>query len=178
MLNNNAYAFIWGLLSKNSIGVSVTKPDGTAAKISVWYDSFANKNNAHAFDKIQVGYGKSAGVPTEWGLYFGNGDTEPSVTDYSLAGDLLSIYGTGGTVTLSQTQTGDLLEFRATLPVQNVGSDTATIKEIGFFANLDVVGWSLQPILIDRTVLDTPITLAPQEIKDIIYIMRFSYSGT
>lgn len=100
---------------------------------------------------------------------FGTGSTPPSVDDYWLSGDLItgiSIVAQG--ITRANTEGG--VGFTNKLTVENTGSDTIVINEMAIIARCYYNASSYDgPAMVDRTVLDTPLTLAPGEQGTIDY---------
>lgn len=74
---------------------------------------------------------------------------------------------------------------RVTYTLTNGGSESITITEIGWFIrNISMATWSTTSIsngntnntgtyMLDRTLLDTPVTIAPGEVGQVVYELRF-----
>lgn len=88
------------------------------------------------------------------GVIFGTGDTPPTIDDTRLSGDIVS----GFTSSYSQ-ETGvddEGAYVRTMYTITNTGSEAKTIKEVGLLATVASSTYAL----IERTVLDEPVTLA------------------
>ena len=119
--------------------------------------------------------------PLAYGISIGTGDTPPTEEDYNLEATITS----GVTMTLTETASGidapgmPYIQFKIT--VTNTGSDPITVKEIGYKRQASVklsLGYSSSGgtgntvLLLDRTVLDTPVTIAAGDAGIITYKLR------
>lgn len=102
------------------------------------------------------------------GMAFGTGTVPPSLEDYWLSGDLITTVAI--LLCTVTTDVGDgSARYTNAITVQNTSAtDTIVINEMGIVANLyhstSTSGVSDQissNCLVDRTVFDTPLTLAP-----------------
>ena len=109
------------------------------------------------------------------GVAFGTGATPATVSDYFLEGIL------GGTqidvsvpsaVSFSRVDTYD--EYSVTFGITNKTAEAITISEVGLFATVNP-NTSVSNVLVDRTVLDTPVTIPAGQSKQITYTIRFNY---
>lgn len=103
------------------------------------------------------------------GMAFGTGNVPPSLDDYWLSGDLIT------TVKIllcevASTEVDGVARNTNAITVQNTSAtDTVVINEMGFVSRLYIKANSTAYCLVDRTVLDTPLTLAPGEQGVITY---------
>lgn len=160
MLTKNAYAFIFGRINQTE-SVQMKNIDGTDKTIKIGTSTF------DAFQRMFSSY--SVDSPVSSGLYFGDGDTPPSVNDYKFSGNIVRGLEYNS-VNISMNQTGEYVELQATLAVRNTSAVTRTVKEIGFFGYI-----SINMFLMDRIVLSTPLTWAVGETKSITYNLRHTY---
>lgn len=100
-------------------------------------------------------------APFARGIAFGSGTTPPQKTDYKLENYIT----TGLTYSGNNTnQTDGVTKWVQT--VQNTSTAQITITEVGLFSMLiNSRGDGLDPHLLTRTVLDTPVVLQPNEVK-------------
>lgn len=109
---------------------------------------------------------------TEYGgVIIGTGDTPPTIDDYCLSGDLITnfTYSSSATKTIDNNQAS----IRVLYTITNSGSDAFTIREIALKCG-NTTGTSGQ-CLVERTVLDTPVTIEPGGVGQITYTITFTY---
>lgn len=106
------------------------------------------------------------------GVYFGTGKTPAKITDYTLE----NVITTGLTITsggVVEASPGDgVYEFLSTFSVKNTSAENITISEVGYFASFKT--GDIKPVLFERTVLASPITIKPGEVKIITYKLTFN----
>ena len=95
-------------------------------------------------------------------VMFGTGITPPSYDDYRLSGTPIS----GLTVTASVTKEDFGTEMTAVYTINNTSGADVTIGEIG-------LKWTLY--MLDRTVLETPLTIPAGSIGQLTYTIRMNY---
>lgn len=108
------------------------------------------------------------------GVILGTGNTPPTIDDCKLSGDLITGY------IYSVTVAHDIDEYGATstalYTITNTSSKTITIGEIGLMAVLSSGGANAQSqALVERTVLDVPLTIEPGGVGQLTYTIRFNY---
>ena len=106
-------------------------------------------------------------------IVFGDGDATPTINDYNLSGNLI----TGIVSSTSTVRKSNGVEKRFT--VTNNNSNEIIIKEICYFSQ---AGWRSDLgsssgiiLLLDRTVLDTPVTIPAGGIGQVVYTITFNY---
>lgn len=109
---------------------------------------------------LDTAYVKSTSSP--YGVVFGNGTTPETVNDCNMAGELFSTYTHSQTLTCEYDETGVTTTIRYTLT--NTSETDFTISEVGIFgyAYVKKNGSSYYfryNILLERTVLETPVTI-------------------
>ena len=112
--------------------------------------------------KIYTSYNTSGG-----GVIFGDGDTPPTAEDYKLAGNIITGFTTS--VNLASSINNGVAQIVATYNIS--ASSEVTIKEIAAFANAGSTG----KYMVDRTVLDTPVTIPAGGIGQVVYTITFNY---
>lgn len=115
----------------------------------------------------------------EPGIHFGSGTTAPTEDDYYLESKITAgLQFQLGVVNGMDSAGNPYLRYDIMVTNTNqVGGASITIGEVGYTQNVIVVnaaGTSLDrvTVLLDRTVLNTPVTLAPQEYALIRYTLK------
>ena len=115
---------------------------------------------------------KHAVNPNDSGVSFGIGTTPAAVSDYcleSILGDTQISVTVPSAVSFSRGNTYE--EYSVTFGVTNKTADAITISEVGLIA----APQTAYPVLVDRTVLDAPVTIPAGQSKQITYTIRFNY---
>lgn len=112
------------------------------------------------------------------GVVFGTGTTPPTYDDYKLSGDLI----TG--LTISKTESTDRSDTDASRTViytiTNGGASDVTIGEVGLLAvgsqspKETSYGYRY-PMMVERTVLNSPVTIPAGGIGQVTYTIRMNY---
>lgn len=99
------------------------------------------------------------------GVAFGNGTAQPTKNDYTLSG---SIFNTVSVATKTSTSTvdGNTVTVTKTYYLNNTGATDFTISEVATFASGAAVGCAA---MIDRTLLDSPVTISSGGVGKIVY---------
>lgn len=120
-------------------------------------------------------YGDGSTYPADWsqtsgaggsrvGLLIGSDNTTPTLDDYKLGNQIT----TGFTCQLSVQNSNDEIakakKFILVLSITNTSSSDLTINELGY-----VRGCAYKVYLMDRTVFDTPVVIAPGATKTFEY---------
>lgn len=106
------------------------------------------------------------------GVMFGDGTAEVSKDDYKLSGNIIK------TITASakdQSTHNDGQVIKSTLyTITNTGDNPITISEIGYFG---YVGYDNTYVctLVERTLLETPLTIQAGGIGQVEYTIRMNY---
>ena len=165
MLTNNFYS----VLAQNMIGYvkldSIKTVSGSLARIpnaGGAYTPFFVSGYDYKVDLSQVNqaYGSSKG-----GVVFGDGDTPATAEDYKLAGNIIK--GFTAIANLSSSINDGLAQIIATYTIN--ASSEVTIKEIAAFADSRNGSY-----IVDRTVLDTPVTIPAGGIGQVEYTITFN----
>ncbi len=101
----------------------------------------------------------------------GSGDTEPAVTDYALADDkslVLSFVSGSCSRCLNDGTTIGMINAI----YKNNTSSPVTIKEVALARNLTAYFGRNECYLYSRTLLDTPVTIAPGESYSFTYMIE------
>ena len=107
------------------------------------------------------------------GIVFGDSDEPESEDDYYLKGSIIN----GLTASAAVEKVAGSVKKNFTLT--NNTSSPVTIKEVGFYAQFyftDMAGGgNAVYIMVDRTVLDTPLTIPAGGIGQVEYTITFNY---
>lgn len=128
-------------------------------------------------------YNQSTGIVTSntgIGFAFGTGTTPPTEDDNNLESMITS--GLSLSVAIRKEAITDGSRVTFTLTVQNTSANAITINEVGYVQSLDTkssatgTSASTSPCLLDRTVLDTPVTIEAGQSARIDYTISASFS--
>ena len=123
---------------------------------------------------LPTSYANSAWGPNP-GVYFGSGSTPAKKTDANLE----SLIDSGLEVTSPQnvveySDGNGRYEFVSDFVVRNTSESEINIFEIGLFLSVRVKSSQYYPMLVERTVLSEPVTIAPGEAKLVTYKLTFN----
>lgn len=110
---------------------------------------------------------------TAGGIVLGTGTTLPTLDDYILAGSRVTTISGSLSVTREYDSSG--ITVKCTCTITNTGSDSITIGEIGYCGSCYIASGATRVYLIDRTVLDSPITIPASGIGQVTYTIRMEY---
>lgn len=120
-------------------------------------------------------YRMKQGLSGSGGVIIGTGTTPPTLDDYYLSGDLITGYTYSAAV--SNTYDGDRVTITALYTITNTSAADFTVGEIGLIANLyqynDASGD--KKALLERTVLDSPVTIPAGGVGQITYTITIEY---
>ena len=167
MLTKNFFSFLRATLQ--GINATYTLTNGTTQNTQ-----FANVKLPLA---VMTTWGK---VVTSSGVSFGTGTTQATVEDYcleSILGDTQISASPPSQVSFSRGDSFD--EYSVSFGVTNTTDEAITISEVGLTAAPYYTGSNDTSFyaLVDRTVLDTPVTIPAHETKHIAYTIRFNYGA-
>lgn len=112
------------------------------------------------------------------GVFFGTGTTPPTINDVALSGNVVS--GFSYMTDLSTQDTDDGFVIQADYTITNTSDKTITIGEIGIIAQIAAgstnSSWSVEAYkaLLERTVLEIPVTIEPGGVGQITYTVRMN----
>lgn len=154
----------------------IVLPDGKEVADFYWYtiDSYA-ASYLLAFsqlDRLLKRY------KYDFGVLFGTGTTPPSGGDYALSGDIVDTITVSNVRSHTVDDSGDTLTMVYT--ITNTGDTDITIGEVGLIAPFQYACTAsnnrktVYP-LIERTVLDKPITIPSGGVGQVTYTIRMNY---
>lgn len=122
---------------------------------------------------------------TSYGIALGSGDTAPTENDYTLANQITGFTMATPTITTFFDTTNFKYVARLDMSVSNNTGSPITIKEVGYFvrfntngtrgANATASNAARHSFMIDRSVLETPLTIANGAAAVVRY--DFAYEG-
>lgn len=145
--------------------------DGYVTNINGSSKSVKANNSANWIMSLSSYVTELATSKTGYGYQFGTGDTPAIFTDNGLRGDFISGLAATFSKSVEDTDGGKMLKILAT--ITNNNSTEVTIKEVCIvtYANNGNIG----NFAIERTVLDTPVTIAAGGFGQVEYTIKFNY---
>lgn len=109
------------------------------------------------------------------GVLLGTGTTPATVDDCTMSGTPVSTYTYSTSLSITPDANG--VTTTALYTITNTGSAAFTIGEIGLAADLTGNSGSAlnYKALLERTVLDSPLTIEPGGVGQLTYTIRFNY---
>lgn len=115
-----------------------------------------------------------AGYANAGGVVFGNGSGPVSFDDYKLSGDVHTNFSASNvTPTITTDENG--VTLTALYTITNTGDAEMVISEIGLLACRAQVSSAAWSVLVEHTVLDTPVTIAAGGVGQVTYTIRMNY---
>lgn len=111
--------------------------------------------------------GTSATAYNTYCVIFGDGDTPPTLNDYRLSGTIIRLSG-NGTVTVNSDENG--IVYKSVFSLTNQNSESVTIREVLLMGATQQFAAAL-----DRTVLDTPLTIPAGGYGQLEYTIRMNF---
>lgn len=108
------------------------------------------------------------------GVVLGTGNTPATLDDYKLAGTMITTFTYTGSSKSKQTDKG--YECTGTYTITNTGTEAFTISEVGLQTTLHTSSnGGAGQMLIERTVLENPLTIEASGIGVLTYTIRMNY---
>ena len=164
MLTNNFYLLQAGVTLNATVNGKVVNPDGNTVNSGI----ISGGN----YPQPLISGVLFLTAYNNCGVVVGSGKTPASKTDYKLENLISSGLTSAGTTSTSQI-TVDGIETVKAIILRNTSSADITISEIGMLGCCYSSG-TFQAVLVDRTVLDNPITIPAGESKAISYTIRIN----
>lgn len=122
---------------------------------------------SHLMQQPRTAFGNS-------GVFFGNGNELATLEDYKLSGDYISTFQS--MVATSYENEADSSSITCNYTLANTGDTDIVISEVGIITYAwkgatSNNGW----MLIERTVLEEPVTIEPGGVGQVTYTIRFNY---
>lgn len=126
----------------------------------------------------------SSYVPNE-GVIFGTGTTPPAADDYTLSGEIICGLTTSNTMVSYTSKSDDEAQVLTSLfTITNTTGEDFTIGEVGLLVNTYCYdsthpsNFGYRGFLVERTVLDTPVTIPAGGVGQVTYTIRMDYTTT
>lgn len=176
MITKNLKKIAAGILCASSSGYSfipIVDISGETVYASMPYASNSSGRFFPGVGSIQA----ITGSVNAAGVRVGAGATQPTEDDYNLESQITTIAGTTLTNITFNCDNNDNPVVNIPVKVQNNGDGPITVREIGYAVSIRCgtsVGssGSAHIILLDRTLLDTPVTIQAGETKVITYTLK------
>lgn len=168
MFTKNWYKLLSFVLGVTSSNITLTNSSGAEKTPPISYPFIENSAGRDWNCKLQNlktsmnGYG---------GVAFGDGDTPPTLDDITLSGNMVTTLTVTPVYSITSDASG--AENAVEYTIINTGADAVTIKEVGLFYGSNNA--SSPPILIERSVLDTPVTIPSGEVGRVTLKLKNNY---
>ena len=176
MITNNLKKIAAGILLPNTTP-NFFIPLINDAGVQVYYSMpYASNTNGRYYPA--VGHINSAvRAETIPGIMVGTGSAQPTGNDYRLQSPILDNGSESNLITFSLDANNNP-EATILVPFTNTSSDSVTIREIGYVENVRCsassggTSSSYHRILLDRTLLDAPLTVPAGGTATITYVLK------
>lgn len=181
MLTNNFFS-IFSQVGTGSYAIPVKKPDGTTVTPTIYTGNFPSTGTSYshtlpyirgAMAFIPIGVGKADDNYAISAINFnrqdiilfriGSGTTEATENDYNLESDLYASVHNETPLLNVVKEDNKVTGLQYKQPFTNITEQNIVVSEIGIFASVATYQGTGNTVIamIDRTVLDTPITVEP-----------------
>lgn len=172
MLTKNFYSAVAAMFTKNTVTNGIVSYDGTTRN-AAYYQTLTGLFALDYMHKLRT-TALAHGIG-EQGVRIGSGATPATADDYTLENLILSGISIVNPSGVSVSAEKDGVSATATYAVANTGNTAIEINEIGLYGEVFTNNSSTHLALLDRTVLESPITINPGESKTLTYTIRFNY---
>lgn len=176
MFTKNWYRSFGIYLYNSSAGGNVVGYDGSEWTLSApTSDLFqiGSTNVSSPYCPTMYCMRTDVGPYTNGGVIIGDGDAAPTTNDYKLSGNIISTFAHSAAVTAEHVDDGVIVTGLYT--ITNTGTETITVKEIGLIATPTNNSGVRYRLLLERTVLDEPVTIPAGGIGQVTYTIRMNY---
>ena len=177
MILDNYFKLI-GILTFHAFDDNTPENGFTASSGTKYALGYATKfPHGSTGDAIFSSSALQSSYTTNSGIIFGTGNTPPTFNDYRLSGDI--IQGLTAQVVIESNTTSNGCYRKFIITVQNTTSEAKTIREIGYIRRAPVKksngGTTIIYPLVERTVLDNPVTIPANGFGQVEYTITFNY---
>jgi hypothetical protein len=179
MFTKNWYKCIAGnmLYNYDSTYINFKNINGADKKLRASnYDVFRLGYNTTSGYTIPSLYSLAKSLTSNSGVVLGSGTTPPTMDDYTLSGEVFTNFTFTADVKKEIDEDG--VTFTANYTITNTGDSDFTIGEIGLLSTLSEStgsGYAENKGLLERTVLDAPVTIPSGGIGQLTYTVRVNY---
>lgn len=158
-------AFLYGSGKYSSVTLKTFGGSSKTFSTNVFFDAL---NDALFYEMDSLGSTQGNG------LVFGDGTTSPTLDDYQLSGTTHSSIGLSTSVGVTYDCAGNVKKT-AVCTITNNGTEEITISEMGYVGYIKQGTTSAyNHYLLDRTLLDSPITIPAGGVGQITYTIEFN----
>lgn len=158
---------------------AVTNYEGTSQFFS--YNTYRSVEVRSLMKNIASGIGTNLGSEAAVGVVFGTGNTAPTAEDYRLSGDFISGLSASNVTLVEQKTIADSgYSICYVYTISNTTQNDITIGEVGLTASLsrkttESATTHYDAVLIERTALESPITIPAGGIGQVTYAITLQY---
>lgn len=127
----------------------------------------------------------SSAASNHFGVVFGDGSVEPTLDDYKLSGTILLASDASATGTCVSTMNSDTGEasLTGTYTITNKRDTDIVIREVGIMLNVKGASTatgsaSNSYFMVERTLLDEPVTISPGGFGQVVYTVKMNFPTT
>lgn len=173
MFTKNWYKVIGSTFSLSPINVINLSGATITTSTSYISNALSPTSNSNDYFRPSV-YALRKSLSDYGGVIIGTGTAPASLDDYCLSGDLITAYNYS--VSVEKNIADDGCTIKATYTITNTGDEIITIGEIGLMV---CPGYASQQsrdkVLLERTVLESPITIPAGGVGQVTYTITFNY---
>ena len=173
MFTRNWWASLATFFTKSS-GANFTALDGTIGR-----GSADTSYNTPSWGGITSGSSDLSKIRTVInyntpGVVFGDGDTPVSFDDYKLSGNVVDTIT--GTAAINHAVDDNGITSTGLYTLTNTSDTEITIREVGLFSRVSLSPTGgIKPVMYERTVLDSPVTIPAGGVGQVTYTIRMNY---
>lgn len=166
----------------NALGQAMSAANATTTYVNTSGSEFT-QNNSIDVNVVKIGdYSDTSNyspsmrnvrttISSYTGVIFGSGTTPPTIDDYKLSGDIITTISAAVNHTFTTDDDGSC--YQCLYTITNTGTSEITIGEVALFAG--AASSSSKKFLVERTVLDSPVTIPAGGIGQVTYAIRLNY---
>lgn len=166
MFTKNWYKGLFGKMVTGS-AVSAIATDGTANAASYAY---MTKSSTEKQTNCPLGCIQTSDITRYGGVAFGTGTTPPTLDDYCLSGDMIA--GIVASCVFQENSDDSGCTLTMVYTIVNNNSSEITIGEVAAFCGS---GGSTKGFMLERTMLDSPVTIPAGGVGQVTYTIRMNY---
>lgn len=165
-------------------GIVETSEYGISRAKYVRFDGTDHPNYNYANQRGDIGYALSRTLLAELsydlsqysqGVVFGSGTKQPELTDYALEKQITSGLQQVSASRVIENEGNNTYSVCGIYTLGNTSEDNITISEIGIISLFQHGTSKHSPVLMERSLLSEPVTIAPGEQKQITYKLTFHH---
>ena len=142
------------------------------SSVTSYMQSWVYITNNNTSSNIPSMYYIQTATDSGGGVILGTGTTTPTLDDYCLSGDMITTFTYSKNVTVISDESG--VTITALYTITNTGSSAFTIGELGLIAATFSSTITSNKCLVERTVLDTPVTIPAGGVGQVEYTITFN----